>query len=44
MVSTCVSCRFETLRASVGMVFEDALLFTGSIRDNIAFGVPDAAR
>src|SRR6188768_1510165 len=30
------------LRASVGMVFEDALLFTGSIRDNIAFGVPDA--
>jgi len=31
------------LRASVGMVFEDALLFTGSIRDNIAFGVPDAS-
>jgi ATP-binding cassette, subfamily B, bacterial len=30
------------LRASVGMVFEDALLFTGSVRDNIAFGVPDA--
>ena len=30
------------LRTSVGMVFEDALLFTGSIRDNIAFGVPDA--
>ena len=32
----------RALRASVGMVFEDALLFTGSIRDNIAFGVPDA--
>jgi ATP-binding cassette, subfamily B, bacterial len=30
------------LRASVGMVFEDALLFAGSIRDNIAFGGPDA--
>jgi ATP-binding cassette subfamily B protein len=30
------------LRASVGMVFEDALLFTGSVRDNIAFGAPDA--
>ncbi|HKO52938.1 MAG TPA: ABC transporter ATP-binding protein [Polyangiaceae bacterium] len=30
------------LRASVGMVFEDALLFSGSIRDNIAFGVPAA--
>jgi len=31
------------LRASVGMVFEDALLFTGSIRDNIAFGAPQAS-
>ncbi|HYQ46542.1 MAG TPA: ABC transporter ATP-binding protein [Polyangiaceae bacterium] len=30
------------LRANVGMVFEDALLFTGSIRDNIAFGAPEA--
>jgi len=30
------------LRASVGMVFEDALLFSGSIRANIAFGAPDA--
>jgi ATP-binding cassette subfamily B protein len=30
------------LRASVGMVFEDALLFSGSIRDNIAFGAPNA--
>ena len=34
--------RLSELRASVGMVFEDALLFSGSIRDNIAFGVPDA--
>ncbi|MEI9939069.1 MAG: ABC transporter ATP-binding protein [Pseudomonadota bacterium] len=30
------------VRSSVGMVFEDALLFSGSIRDNIAFGAPDA--
>jgi ATP-binding cassette, subfamily B, bacterial len=34
--------RLSELRASVGMVFEDALLFSGSIRDNIAFGAPDA--
>ncbi len=34
--------RLSELRASVGMVFEDALLFSGSIRDNIAFGVPNA--
>lgn len=33
----------SALRASVGMVFEDALLFTGTIRDNIAFGVPQAS-
>lgn len=30
------------LRANVGMVFEDALLFSGSVRDNIAFGAPSA--
>jgi ATP-binding cassette subfamily B protein len=35
--------RLSELRASVGMVFEDALLFSGSIRDNIAFGVPTAS-
>jgi ATP-binding cassette subfamily B protein len=34
--------RLSELRASVGMVFEDALLFSGSIRDNIAFGAPGA--
>jgi ATP-binding cassette, subfamily B, bacterial len=34
--------RLSELRASVGMVFEDALLFSGSIRDNIAFGAPSA--
>lgn len=30
------------LRAGVGMVFEDAFLFAGSVRDNIAFARPDA--
>jgi len=35
--------RLSELRASVGMVFEDALLFSGSIRDNIAFGAPSAS-
>ena len=34
--------RLSELRADVGMVFEDALLFSGSIRENIAFGVPSA--
>jgi ATP-binding cassette subfamily B protein len=33
----------SALRASIGMVFEDALLFSGSIRDNIAFGWPEAS-
>ncbi|MET0795162.1 MAG: ABC transporter ATP-binding protein [Polyangiaceae bacterium] len=33
----------STLRSNIGMVFEDALLFSGSIRDNIAFGSPAAS-
>jgi ATP-binding cassette subfamily B protein len=32
------------LRARVGMVFEDPFLFSGSIRDNIAFAAPDASQ
>ena len=35
--------RLSEVRANVGMVFEDALLFSGTIRDNIAFGVPNAS-
>lgn len=31
------------LRASVGVVFQDASLFSGSIRENIAYGRPDAS-
>ena len=33
----------ESLRASVGMVFEEGFLFSASVRDNIAFGRPDAS-
>ncbi len=32
-----------SLRRQVGMVLQDTTLFTGTIRDNIAFGVPDAS-
>jgi ATP-binding cassette subfamily B protein len=35
--------RLSELRARVAMVFEDALLFSGTIRGNIAFGAPDAS-
>src|SRR6202042_648920 len=32
----------ESLRASIGLVMEDSFLFSDSIRDNIAYGRPDA--
>lgn len=32
----------ESLRAQIGIVLQETTLFTGSIRDNIAFGRPDA--
>jgi len=34
--------RLETLRSAVGVVLDEAFLFSMSIRDNIAFGRPDA--
>lgn len=34
--------RLESLRQSIGMAFEDAFLFSESVRDNIAYGAPDA--
>ncbi len=35
--------RLDDLRSNVAVVFEDTFLFSASIRDNIAFGVPDAS-
>lgn len=32
----------ESLRAQIGIVLQETTLFTGSIKDNIAFGRPDA--
>jgi ATP-binding cassette, subfamily B, multidrug efflux pump len=32
----------ESLRAQIGIVLQEATLFSGTIRDNIAFGRPDA--
>jgi ATP-binding cassette subfamily B protein len=33
---------FESLRTQIGVVFEDAFLFSSSVRENIAYGRPDA--
>lgn len=32
----------ESLRRSIGMVLQETVLFSGTVRDNIAFGKPDA--
>ncbi|MFF4735183.1 ABC transporter ATP-binding protein [Streptomyces sp. NPDC001262] len=32
----------ESLRRRVGVVFQDAFLFSGTVRENVAFGRPDA--
>jgi ATP-binding cassette subfamily B protein len=34
--------RLDSLRGQIGIVLQDTTLFTGTIRDNIAFGRPDA--
>jgi ABC-type multidrug transport system fused ATPase/permease subunit len=34
----------ETLRAAVGVVFQESFLFAASVADNIAFGQPGASR
>jgi ATP-binding cassette subfamily B protein len=33
---------FDSLRGQVGVVFEESFLFSDSVRDNIAYGRPDA--
>ncbi|WP_317891415.1 ABC transporter ATP-binding protein [Saccharopolyspora pogona] len=35
--------RLDSLRAAVGLVFEEAFLFSDTIRGNIAYGRPDAS-
>lgn len=35
--------RMESLRAAVGVVFEEAFLFSDTVRGNIAYGRPDAS-
>ena len=32
----------ESLRAQIGIVLQETTLFTGTIRENIAYGKPDA--
>ena len=34
--------KLESLRAQIGIVLQETTLFSGSIRDNIAFGKPEA--
>lgn len=38
------SVTLDSLREQIGIVLQETTLFTGSIRDNIAFGRPDASK
>jgi ATP-binding cassette subfamily B protein len=38
------SIRIDSLRAQIGIVLQDTTLFSGTIRENIAFGRPDATQ
>ncbi len=35
---------FDTLRTRVSMVLQETVLFSGTLRDNVAFGAPDASQ
>ena len=34
----------ESLRSQIGMVLQDTVLFSGTVRENIAYGAPDASQ
>jgi ATP-binding cassette, subfamily B, multidrug efflux pump len=36
--------KLSSLRSQIGIVLQEALLFSGSVRDNIAYGRPDATQ
>jgi len=36
--------KLESLRSQIGIVLQETTLFSGSVRDNIAFGKPDASQ
>jgi ATP-binding cassette subfamily B protein len=38
------ACTRESVRKSLGVVLQDTYLFSGSVRDNIAYGRPDASQ
>ena len=40
--STCASIDLGAFRRQLGIVPQEAFLFTGTVRDNIAYGRPDA--
>ena len=35
---------FKTLRSRIAMVLQETVLFTGTLRENVAFGAPDASQ
>ena len=39
--STCATSRARSLRREVGVISQDPFLFSATVRENIAFGVPD---
>ena len=42
--TTCATCARESLRSQMGIVPQEAFLFSGTIGDNIAFGRPERRR